>query len=100
MIDHVVLRVSDYRKSKAFYQAALAPLGYEVVLEIEGSGTGFGMGGKPEFWVHQVESPHVQIHIAFASRNRTGVDAFHSAALEAGGKDNGAPGIREVKFTG
>lgn len=92
MIDHVSMRVRDYARSKAFYAEALSPLGYEVVMEFEGVG-GFGVPGKPDFWIAQGE-PRAPIHVAFASPDRATVDAFHAAALAAGGTDNGAPGLR------
>lgn len=94
MIDHMGITVSNYETSKAFYQAVLAPLGYEVVMELEGWG-GLGAQGKPDFWLQQGESTQPTIHVAFRSENRSTVDAFYEAALKAGGKDNGAPGIRE-----
>jgi catechol 2,3-dioxygenase-like lactoylglutathione lyase family enzyme len=94
MLDHISLAVSDIEASKKFYTAALAPLGYTVIMEF-GQGAGLGAGGKPDFWIHQAETGP-STHIAFASDDRTTVDAFHAAALEAGAKDNGAPGVREM----
>jgi catechol 2,3-dioxygenase-like lactoylglutathione lyase family enzyme len=93
MIDHVILTVSDSAKSKAFYLAALEPLGYEVVMEF-GSGVGFGVSGKPDFWIHQADPVRPPVHVAFASNDRSTVDRFWQAALAAGGRDNGAPGLR------
>jgi catechol 2,3-dioxygenase-like lactoylglutathione lyase family enzyme len=92
MIDHVSLHVSDFARSKAFYADALRPLGYEVVMEFD-SVAGFGVQGKPDFWIAAGEAlaPH---HVAFASPDRATVDAFHEAALAAGAKDNGPPGLR------
>lgn len=95
MLDHVGLRVKDYSASKAFYVAALAPLGYSVVMDFPGKGAGFGTADKPEFWVVQDEPTSAHAHVAFNSPDRKTVDAFHAAALAAGGEDNGAPGIRE-----
>jgi catechol 2,3-dioxygenase-like lactoylglutathione lyase family enzyme len=92
MLDHIGLAVSDLARSKAFYTDALRPLGYEVVMEFEGV-AGFGVKGKPDFWIAQGE-PRTPIHIAFASPDRPTVDAFHEAALAAGGNDNGEPGLR------
>lgn len=92
MIDHINIRVSDYANSKRFYAAALAPLGYSLLLE-GASGAGFGRSRKPDFWIKQ-GAPSRTIHIAFASDDRAIVDAFHRAALSAGGQDNGAPGLR------
>jgi catechol 2,3-dioxygenase-like lactoylglutathione lyase family enzyme len=92
MIDHVSLYVADIERSKAFYAEALAPLGYEVIMEFD-SVAGLGARGKPDFWIAQGE-PRAPIHVAFSSADRATVDAFHAAALQAGGKDNGAPGLR------
>ena len=92
MFDHVSIRVSDIARSKAFYAQALAPLGYEVLAEFD-SVAGLGAQGKPDFWMGEGE-PRAPIHIAFASPDRATVDAFHAAALAAGGLDNGAPGLR------
>jgi len=93
MIDHLGLRVSDYARSKRFYESALAPLGYQVVMEFGGAAAGLGAAGKPDFWISQGE-PGGPVHVAFASPDRKTVDAFHEAALAAGGSDNGAPGLR------
>ncbi len=94
MFDHVGLNVRDFRASKAFYEAALAPLGYSVVMEF-GENAAFGTSGKPEFWIHVREPFGTGTHIAFTSTDRPTVDAFHAAGTDAGGRDNGAPGIRE-----
>jgi catechol 2,3-dioxygenase-like lactoylglutathione lyase family enzyme len=93
MIDHIGLAVSDYQKSKKFYEKALKPLNYELIREFENVG-GFGENKKPDFWIAQGEKNNV-LHVAFACDNREMVDQFYKAALEAGGKDNGAPGLRE-----
>lgn len=95
ILDHIGLAVSDYAQRKAFYTAALAPLGIELVMEIEGW-AGFGANGKPEFWFGPGETPKARLHIAFTAARREQVRQFHQAALAAGGKDNGAPGIREI----
>jgi catechol 2,3-dioxygenase-like lactoylglutathione lyase family enzyme len=95
IIDHIVLAVGDYARSKEFYAAALAPLGIGLVAEIEGW-AGFGRGGKPEFWFSAQPPPQRSMHIAFAAETREQVRAFHRAALAAGGTDHGAPGIREL----
>src|SRR2546423_1002836 len=92
MIDHTGISVSDFERSKAFYRAALAPLGYELLMEFPG-GAGFGVPPRPDFWIGQGEPNRPAIHIAFAA-TRAQVDAFHRAALAAGGRDNGAPGLR------
>jgi len=93
MLDHITLRVSNYPKSKQFYTVALKPLGYELIMEFGETG-GFGKDGKPDFWIAQGSATKPAVHIAFASADRPTVDAFHRAGLGAGGKDNGAPGLR------
>jgi catechol 2,3-dioxygenase-like lactoylglutathione lyase family enzyme len=92
VIEHVSLRCKDVKKSRAFYERALAPLGYGVTQVYPGA-VGFMAEGHTSFWVTKgrVATP---THIAFRARTRKAVDAFHRAALEAGGKDNGAPGLR------
>jgi catechol 2,3-dioxygenase-like lactoylglutathione lyase family enzyme len=96
MIDHVGYGVSDYGRSKAFYEQALAALGITLQMEVEQAAAGFGKDGKPFFWI-EMERPAVQqVHVAFAADDRPTVDAFHRAALEAGGTDNGAPGVRAI----
>jgi catechol 2,3-dioxygenase-like lactoylglutathione lyase family enzyme len=99
MIDHVGFAVSNFTRSKAFYLKALAPLDYELVMEVDGDDTangpaaGFGVGPKPDFWIG--EGPvGTTMHVGIAANNRATVDAFYKAALDAGGKDNGAPGLR------
>jgi catechol 2,3-dioxygenase-like lactoylglutathione lyase family enzyme len=93
MIDHVSLEVADYERSKAFYTEALGPLGYELMMEFDGTVAGFGAKGKPDFWLIG-GSPSGTTHVAFAASDRATVDAFHAAALAAGGRDNGQPGLR------
>jgi catechol 2,3-dioxygenase-like lactoylglutathione lyase family enzyme len=97
MLDHVGFGVSDYERSKAFYTRALAPLGLSLLLEPVSEAAGFGEGGKPVFWIEArgAVSPGA-VHVAFAVGSRDTVDAFHAAALAAGGTDNGAPGVREI----
>jgi catechol 2,3-dioxygenase-like lactoylglutathione lyase family enzyme len=97
MFDHVGLNVRDYRASRAFYEQALAPLGYRVVMgNDEWKGAGFGTSDdKPEFWIVEREPYGTATHVAFNAADRATVDAFHAAALAAGGEDNGPPGIRE-----
>jgi catechol 2,3-dioxygenase-like lactoylglutathione lyase family enzyme len=96
MFDHVGINVRDYRASRAFYEQALAPLGYTVVLAFdEWDACGFGEAGKPTFWVAQREPLGTGTHVAFEAHDRETVDAFHAAALAAGGTDNGPAGIRE-----
>ena len=99
MLDHAGFPVSDYVRSKAFNLQALEPLGYVLVMEVQqdendNPAAGFGMGGKPDFWFGGEGSFQRPIHIAIAAQNRAAVDAFDRAALAAGGKDNGAPGLR------
>jgi catechol 2,3-dioxygenase-like lactoylglutathione lyase family enzyme len=96
MIDHAGFGVSDYDRSKAFYSQALAPLGIELLLEPMGAAAGFGKDGKPFFWIEATRPVAHEVHVAFAVDSRELVDAFHAAALEAGGTDNGAPGVREI----
>ena len=101
MLDHIGFEVSDYERSKAFYEAALAPLGIELLMEFQSASAGFGSetehGPKPYFWIHSRGRQVVSgAHLAFAARDRAGVDAFHAAALAAGAADNGAPGPRPI----
>jgi catechol 2,3-dioxygenase-like lactoylglutathione lyase family enzyme len=93
MIDHVGLGVGDLEASKAFYLEALRPLGYELLLERDGS-AGFGKDRKPDLWIHADRPLSAPVHVAIASPDRATVDAFHAAGLAAGGRDNGAPGPR------
>ncbi|MCB9729264.1 MAG: VOC family protein [Deltaproteobacteria bacterium] len=93
MIDHLTLHVRDVAHSKAFYLAALAPLGYAVCMDF-GEYVGLGAGGKPDLWLAPGGPLRPETHIAFAARDRAAVDAFHAAALAAGGEDNGQPGLR------
>ena len=100
MIDHTGLSVSDYAKSKAFYLASLKAIGYELLAEFPKEVTGgqevagFGEPPKPDFWIGTGAPNRPPVHVAFRVSNRKLVDAFHRAALAAGGRDNGAPGPR------
>ncbi|MCO5170034.1 MAG: VOC family protein [Planctomycetes bacterium] len=103
MLDHIGIDVADYPAARAFYERALAPLGLSVVMSLTKEQTGsvdccgFGRGGKPEFWLGQAapgDAVRGELHVAFAAPDRAAVDAFHAAALAAGGQDNGAPGLR------
>jgi catechol 2,3-dioxygenase-like lactoylglutathione lyase family enzyme len=100
MIDHTGVVVSDFELSKRFYRAALAPLGYQLLMEVSAAQTGltdmagFGEPPKPDFWIGQGIPNFPALHIAFRATSRAAVDAFYSAALSAGGTDNGAPGLR------
>lgn len=99
ILDHVGFAVSDFEKSKAFYEQALAPLGIKVMMEVTPEMTGgeahcgFGVD-KPEFWIGSGKALTGSLHVAFAAPSRALVDAFHEAAMAAGAKDNGAPGLR------
>jgi catechol 2,3-dioxygenase-like lactoylglutathione lyase family enzyme len=102
ILDHVTLAVSDYAASKAFYEKALAPLGVRVLMEF-GQACGFGRDKKPDFWIGtgpaSFQTPeHLRVitptHIAFVARSREDVQAFYEAAIAAGGKDFGKPGLR------
>ena len=106
MIDHTGVIVSDLAKSKIFYSAALGAIGISILKELSASVTGsadvVGYGAKetaaqgmsPEFWLSQGIPGNVPVHVAFRVDNRALVDAFYQAALSAGGRDNGAPGLR------
>ena len=100
MIDHTGLTVSDFAKSKTFYSRALAPIGYELIMELSAAVTGrsdvagFGVPPKPDFWIAGGKPNVPPIHIAFRVATRAQVDAFYKAAIAAGGRDNGAPGLR------
>jgi catechol 2,3-dioxygenase-like lactoylglutathione lyase family enzyme len=104
VIDHLGVVVSAWARNVAFYEAALAPLGAGLVMqvppEITGDGSrhaGFGRDGKPSFWIAARADGTVTregLHVAFAATSRAAVDAFHAAAIAAGGRDNGAPGLR------
>lgn len=101
MLDHTGINVGDIERSKAFYRAALAPLGFRITKDF-GAACGFGVadgyGKSPDpggdFWIAQGEPQVPRVHVAFSAASRAAVDAFHKAALAAGGKDNGAPGLR------
>ena len=96
MFDHVGLNVADLETSRRFFERALAPLGYRVVMDFSEYGAvGFGTSDdKPEFWVGARDPRGTGTHVAFAASDRATVEGFHEAALAAGGTDNGPPGIR------
>jgi catechol 2,3-dioxygenase-like lactoylglutathione lyase family enzyme len=97
VLDHMGFGVSDYERSKAFYAQALAPLGISLLMEPIAGAAGFGANGKPFFWIEsRGQAVTGRLHVAFAVEDRATVDAFHAAALAAGGTDNGAPGVREI----
>jgi catechol 2,3-dioxygenase-like lactoylglutathione lyase family enzyme len=93
MIDHTGVSVSDLARAKAFYRAALAPLGYTLLLEWE-EFAGFGVAPKPDFWIAHGAPNEPRVHVAFRADSRAVVDAFYRAAIAAGGRDNGPPGLR------
>ena len=100
MIDHLGFSVSDYERAKAFYAKALAPLGYGLIMEVTAEQTGhaaaagFSADGKPDLWFGAEGAMNKPVHIAIAAKDRATVDAFYKAAIAAGGRDNGPPGIR------
>ena len=110
MIDHIGLSISNLAKARAFYDAAFAPLGFSVVMEVTpqmtgGRFTALGYGpagsdiaglqsGKPSFWISDEGRTDPHVHVAFVAQDRGAVDAFHAAAVAAGWTDNGAPGLR------
>jgi catechol 2,3-dioxygenase-like lactoylglutathione lyase family enzyme len=100
MIDHTGVSVSNFAASKRFYERALRPLGYEVIMQLSAEVTGgtdvagFGVPPKPDFWVASGTPNVPPIHVAFRADDRAAVDAFYRAAIAAGGRDNGAPGLR------
>ena len=93
MFDHIGFGVTDYEKSKSFFLQALRPLGIGVVMEGP-HGVGIGPQGKPGLWLHPTTEKPSPVHLALTAADRAQVDAFHRAAIAAGGKDNGAPGLR------
>jgi catechol 2,3-dioxygenase-like lactoylglutathione lyase family enzyme len=93
MFDHIALNVSNAQKSKDFYERALKPLGYGVAASFE-NWTGFGEGKRPQLWIVNREPASNGAHVALSARDRKTVDAFYTAAIAAGGKDNGKPGLR------
>lgn len=99
MIDHTGILVADWAKSKAFYDAAFAPLGYTLLAEVPVEHTGgVKVGGygkdKPDFWLTESQDVGPGRHYAFVAKSTAEVDAFYAAAMASGGKDNGGPGPR------
>jgi catechol 2,3-dioxygenase-like lactoylglutathione lyase family enzyme len=92
VLDHLGLTVSDVSQARRFYEAALSPLGFEVVMDF-GEAVAFGLPGKPQFWLRGGR-PSAPVHVAFHAADRARVHAFHAGALAAGGHDNGGPGPR------
>jgi catechol 2,3-dioxygenase-like lactoylglutathione lyase family enzyme len=93
MIDHVSVRVQDFPKLLTFYREALAPIGYQVVMEYPGA-VGLGADGKPDLWLMQTDQTLNPTHVALHSHTREPIDAFYAAGIAAGGTDNGPPGLR------
>jgi catechol 2,3-dioxygenase-like lactoylglutathione lyase family enzyme len=99
IFDHIGIGVSDYDRSKAFYAAILEPLGVALLVEVRQAdginlASGFGRDGNQDFWIGSEGKTTPPAHIAFKAETRAAVDGFHKAALAAGGRDNGGPGIR------
>lgn len=100
MLDHISLTVGDLARARAFYDAALEPLGIGVEMSVPAPGTdqpvalGYGSEGRPYFWIAAGGPASARVHVAFGAAERAAVDAFHAAAVAAGGRDNGAPGLR------
>jgi catechol 2,3-dioxygenase-like lactoylglutathione lyase family enzyme len=100
VIDHTGVVVSDFAKSKQFYAAALKPIWYELLMEFPAAVTGhtdvagFGERPKADFWISEGMPGKVAVHVAFRVPTRSLVDAFYAAAMAAGGRDNGKPGLR------
>jgi catechol 2,3-dioxygenase-like lactoylglutathione lyase family enzyme len=100
MLDHIGLAVTDFGRSKSFYEKTLLPLSVVLLMEATaaktgaGSHAGFGVDSKPFFWIGDGGRPAGSVHIGFAAASRAEVDSFHRAGLAAGGADNGAPGLR------
>ena len=94
MFDHVVFGVSDYAASKEFFLKALEPLGIAVALEGPLGVELCQKGSNASLVLHQTGEKPAHLHLAFVAEKRQQVDAFYRAALAAGGKDNGAPGLR------
>lgn len=101
--DHIGFVVSDLKRSKAFYDVALKPLGIGLVMEVTEEMTGghahagYGSEGRPYFWLGNGDGVlRGKLHVAFSAPDRATVDAFYKAAITAGGADNGAPGLRPI----
>jgi catechol 2,3-dioxygenase-like lactoylglutathione lyase family enzyme len=99
MIDHIGFPVSDYARARDFYLKALAPLGYTLIMEVQQNehdapAAGFGRDGKADFWIGGEGGLAKAVHVAILANDRAAVDAFYAAAIAAGARDNGAPGIR------
>jgi catechol 2,3-dioxygenase-like lactoylglutathione lyase family enzyme len=100
MLDHIGFSVTDMAKAKAFYDKALAPLGVSLIHTVPPEYTGgravhgYGEGQKPYFWIEEGKAGQPKLHVAFLAKDRAAVRAFYEAAMKAGGRDNGGPGLR------
>jgi catechol 2,3-dioxygenase-like lactoylglutathione lyase family enzyme len=94
MLDHVTIGVSDIERSRSFYDLALRPLGITRLYADGEAASGYGLAPKAFFWISWRGLPQTGAHVAFAAQDRAVVDRFHAEAIAAGGRDNGAPGIR------
>ncbi|MBI1360215.1 MAG: VOC family protein [Alphaproteobacteria bacterium] len=100
MLDHIGFVVSDVERSRAFYDQALKPLGVKMIASVSPTETtahthyGYGEAKKPWFWISEGEQQSGPVHVAFTAASRADVDAFYAAAMAAGGRDNGGPGVR------
>jgi catechol 2,3-dioxygenase-like lactoylglutathione lyase family enzyme len=94
MLDHITIGVMKLARARAFYDAALAPLGISFMWGEEDGFAGYGDGDKAFFWLGARGAPQTGVHIAFTAADRATVDRFHAAALAAGGRDHGVPGLR------
>ena len=100
MLDHIGFAVSDFERSRRFYEQSLAPLSVTLLMSVTreqtgaGAHAGFGSSGKAYFWIGEGKVRATGVHVAFTAATRVEVDAFYSAAIAAGGRDNGAPGLR------
>ncbi|ATA23983.1 glyoxalase [Brenneria goodwinii] len=103
MFDHISTYATDYLKTKDFYQAVFAPLGYSIQAEFVASWNSdfptqrlcaFGKNGEYSLWIIEVKTPFTPRHVAFASPDRESVDAFYAAGIAVGARDNGKPGLR------
>lgn len=93
MFDHIGIRASNVEATEAFFLRALAPLGVGIAMKGP-HGAGLGKGHKPSLWIYGTQEHVAALHLAFTAERRSQVDEFHSAAIEAGGQDNGPPGLR------
>lgn len=93
MFDHIGIRSCNVKALEAFFIHALTPLGMSVAMQGP-YGVGLGRNGKPSLWIYETDVPPPPLHLAFTAERRSQVDAFHSAALAAGGQENGPPGLR------